>query len=167
MTVHFEGTVEVATGAEESVAERAPIVLPERAPDRVAADIYREYFHGPAYQVLDAAWIEGRTAFGRMASELGPNHAAEHGATLIEPRAIELCFQTAGIWEMKRDGGMGLPTRVAEARRLREPGDGPMVARVVAQEDGSFDAEVADATGQPWLALTGYRTVALASAAST
>ena len=167
VTVHFEGTVEVATGAEESVAERAPIVLPERAPDRVAADIYREYFHGPAYQVLDAAWIEGRTAFGRMATELGPNHAAEHGATLIEPRAIELCFQTAGIWEMKRDGGMGLPTRVAEARRLREPGDGPMVARVVAQEDGSFDAEVADATGQPWLALTGYRTVALASAAST
>lgn len=68
---------------------------------------------------------------------------------------------------MKRDGRMGLPTRVAEARRLREPAEGPMVARVVAQEDGTFDAEVADASGQPWLAITGYRTVALSDTTST
>ena len=86
------------------------------------------------------------------------------GATLIEPRVIELCFQTAGIWEMKRDGRMGLPARVAEARWLRAPGDGPMVARVIAQDGGTFDAEVADATGRPWLALTGYRTVAVGDA---
>ena len=31
VTVHFEGTVEVATGAEESVAERAPIASPTSA----------------------------------------------------------------------------------------------------------------------------------------
>jgi NADP-dependent 3-hydroxy acid dehydrogenase YdfG len=165
VTVHFEGSVEVAFGELPAVAERAPIAAPDRAPDRLAEDIYRDYFHGPAYQVLEAAWVEDRTAYGRMASGLGENHAAEHGPTLIEPRAIELCFQTAGIWEMKRDGRMGLPTRVAEARRLRDPAEGPMVARVVANEDGTFDAEVADASGQPWLAVTGYRTVVLSDAA--
>ncbi|MFO0592926.1 MAG: SDR family NAD(P)-dependent oxidoreductase [Polyangiaceae bacterium] len=167
ITVHFEGRVEVTRGDLDGADGRVGIAVPERAPDRVAADIYRDYFHGPAYQVLEAAWVEGHVAYGRMASDLIRNHAVDHGATLIEPRAIELCFQTAGIWEMKRDGRMGLPAKVAEARRLRVPSAGPMVARVVAKEDGTFDAEVADGTGTPWLALTGYRTVALSDTTST
>ncbi len=114
--------------------------------------------------MLASAWIDGRSATGLMSSSLGPNHGAAHAATLIEPRAVELCFQTAGIREMAVAGRMGLPNRVDEARWLRAPGDGPMVARVTARDDGAFDAEVADATGAPWLVLSGYRTIALSDA---
>jgi hypothetical protein len=163
VTVHFEGRVHLDTRS-ASGEERAPIAAPEGAKGREAVDIYRDYFHGPAYQVLEAAWVDGASAIGKMAGALGPNHAASHGATLIEPRAVELCFQTAGIWEMARSGRMGLPERVAEARWLRAPGEGPMVARVTARDDGGFDAEVADATGSPWMVVSGYRTIALSDA---
>jgi acyl transferase domain-containing protein len=162
-TVHFEGKVVIETGA-PGEDERGIVRAPDGAPARVAEDIYRDYFHGPAYQVLEAAWVDGRTAIGRMASDLGDNHAPAHGATITEPRCVELCFQTAGIWEMREVGRMGLPNRVGEARWLRAPGEGPMVAKVTARDDGAFDAEVADASGRPWLVLEGYRTIAVEDA---
>ena len=35
-----------------------------------AADIYRLYFHGPAYQVLERAWWDGNRIVGLMAKDL-------------------------------------------------------------------------------------------------
>lgn len=164
-TVHFEGLVELCASSADAdlPAQKVSISAPERAPDRTAADIYQDYFHGPAYQVLEAAWIDGQTAFGRMSATLGPN--SSRGETLIEPRCIELCFQTAGIWEMARSGRMGLPNVVSRLVLMSKPGEGPMIARVTARPDGAFDAEVADASGAVWMALSGYRTIALSDSA--
>ena len=64
-----------------------------------AADIYRVYFHGPAYQVLERAWWDGNRMVGLMARSLPDNHRPADLPTLMAPRLIELCFQTAGSWE--------------------------------------------------------------------
>ena len=94
-----------------------------------AADIYRLYFHGPAYQVLERVWWDGKRVIGLMAKGLPSNHQPSELPTLMTPRLIELCFQTAGIWEMGMQGSMGLPQHVDRVCSLRAPGqsDSPVV----------------------------------------
>ena len=77
-----------------------------------AADIYRLYFHGPAYQVVERAWWDGKRIVGLMAKGLPNNHHPSVLPTLMAPRLIELCFQTAGVWEMGIEGRMGLPQHI-------------------------------------------------------
>ena len=77
-----------------------------------AADIYRLYFHGPAYQVVERAWWDGHRMVGLMARGLPANHLPSELPTLMAPRLIELCFQTAGLWEMGAQGRMGLPLHI-------------------------------------------------------
>ena len=80
-----------------------------------ASDIYRVYFHGPAYQVLERAWRDGNRIVGLMAKEFAQLITIRQSKpTLVAPRLIELCFQTAGLWEMSVQGRMGLPQHVDE-----------------------------------------------------
>jgi hypothetical protein len=83
---------------------------------------------------------------------------------VIEPRLIELCFQTAGLWEMSAQRRLGLPQQIQRVSVLRaaETAQGSLYAVVTPQADGaSFDAEVVDDAGNQYLQLRGYRTVAL------
>ena len=123
-----------------------------------AADIYRIYFHGPAYQVVERAWWDGDRMVGLMAKGLPGNHHPSELPTLMAPRLIELCFQTAGLWEMGAQGRMGLPLHVHQvslstARRM--PAEGSLLCRGHSRSGSgeAFDAEVVDAKGKPLLAL--------------
>ena len=129
----------------------------------MASDIYRLYFHGPAYQVLQQAWKRGDEIVGRLAENLPANHAPMESATLIAPRLIELCFQTAGLWEMGTKSRMGLPYQIECVSLLRNPNlnDGGFHAIVVPGADGAFDARIVDAQGNVCLKLQGYRTMEL------
>jgi Polyketide synthase dehydratase/KR domain len=129
-----------------------------------AADIYRLYFHGPAYQVLERAWWDGNRIVGLMAKGLPNNHHPSELPTLMAPRLIELCFQTAGVWEMGVQSRMGLPQHIDRVSVLRSPdlAEGRLYALVTPnQTQGSFDAEVVDAAGNRYVQLSGYRTVAV------
>ena len=129
-----------------------------------AADIYRLYFHGPAYQVVERAWWDGNRIVGLMNKSLPDNHHPSERPTRMAPRLIELCFQTAGLWEMGVQGRMGLPQHIDRVSLLRAPelADGQLYALVTPHPDrGSFDAEVVDTKGNRYLYLSGYQTVAL------
>jgi len=135
-----------------------------------SADIYRLYFHGPAYQVLEQAWLDGDRIFGLMAKSLPSNHLPTEKPTLMAPRLIELCFQTAGLWEMTALGRMGLPQYVRQVSFLRTPdlAVGGLYAAVTSTPDqGSFDADVVDGAGNRYVQLVGYRTVALPNVVDT
>jgi acyl transferase domain-containing protein/NAD(P)-dependent dehydrogenase (short-subunit alcohol dehydrogenase family)/acyl carrier protein len=162
-TTHFTARVRL-------VRERAqtPVRKPFAAPDFSGiepADIYRIYFHGPAYQVVDEAWWDGQRAIGRLAKGLPPNHHPSELPTLTAPRLLELCFQTAGIWELGAKSRMGLPQHVLEVCLLRAPNLAEDLYAVVTPGtvQGTFDAEVLDSKGNCYLRLTGYQTVALPS----
>ncbi len=132
-----------------------------------AADIYRLYFHGPAYQVVQRAWWDGKRIVGLMANGLGDNHHPSGLPTLMAPRLIELCFQTAGVWEMGVEGRMGLPQHIDRVSVWRDPveAEGRLFAIVSPNlREGSFDAEVVDEKGNRCLQLSGYRTVAVPGA---
>jgi hypothetical protein len=82
----------------------------------------------------------------------------------MQPRVIELCFQTAGLWEMRVNQRFGLPRHVKEVCVFRglDKAKGPLYAVVTPNPDNqTFNAEVTDASGNRYLRLTGYRTVAI------
>jgi NAD(P)-dependent dehydrogenase (short-subunit alcohol dehydrogenase family) len=132
-----------------------------------AADIYRLYFHGPAYQVVERAWWDGSRIVGLMATGLQNNHHPAELPTLMAPRLIELCFQTAGLWEMGVQGRLGLPHEIRHVSLLRNPdsAEGRLYAVVTPHPDrGCFDAQVVDTKGNCYLDLSGYRTVTIPDA---
>ena len=124
-------------------------------------DIYRVYFHGPAYRVLERAWWDENGAVGQMAAELPEDHHPGVQPLVIAPRLIELCLQTAGIWEIALQHQMGLPRHIDRVSLYRTPegGSGPLFAVVTADPvAGGFDADVVDGAGTRYLHLEGYRT---------
>ena len=131
-----------------------------------AADIYHLYFHGPAYQVIERAWWNGRQIVALLAQDLPPNHHPPELLTQISPRLIELCFQAAGVWEMGLQGRMGLPQHIDRVSLLSTPelAEGRLYALITPDaKQGTFDAEVLDAAGNRYLQLSGYRTAAISS----
>jgi hypothetical protein len=80
----------------------------------------------------------------------------------VGPRLIELCFQTAGVWEIGKTGQLALPASVDRVIiRDANAGAGPLVAEVVANSAGdglAFDARVRDGEGNVRVELEGYRT---------
>ncbi len=69
--------------------------------------------------------------WARWPKDLPGNHDPSDRPTLMAPRLIELCFQTAGLWEMGVHGRMGLPLHVDQVRwlALTAIGRGPFVCR--------------------------------------
>jgi hypothetical protein len=132
--------------------------------------IYSIYFHGPAYQVLERAAVEGDTAIGLMAANLPPNTNPGDAASVMAPRLVELCFQTAGVWDIKTTGTMALPLGLESvtAYRQAEEADGRrLYALVTALSNGDgYFARVVDETGEVYVELQGYRTVDLPGAVS-
>jgi len=131
-----------------------------------ADDIYEIYFHGPAYQVLDEAWSAGGDVVGRMVADLLPNQDPADAPLATAPRLTELCFQTAGVWEIGTTGSMALPMRVGRVVPTvgGEPAGEPALAVVKPADDGGFEANVVDGAGRVLLRLEGYRTVQLPGA---
>jgi hypothetical protein len=130
---------------------------------KVTADaIYKLYFHGPAYQVIDSSWQSGKTVIGQMTNNLPPNHLPNKLSTEVSPRLIELCFQTAGIWEMGMKEKMGLPYHI-DSVKIFKNGDkkknGKLFAVVTPVKNDAFDAYVVDETGAVYLQLEGYSTM--------
>ena len=152
METHFTGRVRLAKLLPEIASGPDPGDTAEWAID--AEDIYRIYFHGPAYRVLKRARWDENGAVGEMADALPDNHHPSDQPLAMAPRLIELCFQTAGLWEMAVQHRMGLPRHVDRVSLYRTPdaASGPLFAVVTANPAaGSFDADVVDTAGVRYL----------------
>jgi len=160
-TVHFTGRVVL-----DPVAPTAAPAPHEPHPPGAGGvghdDVYRVYFHGPAYQVLERAWRVNGDVVGRLADGLPADNEPPTRPLAVDPRLIELCFQTAGIYELGTAGRMALPTHIDRVLRFDgDGGDGPLYAVVTPHADGSSDADVVDEAGHVRLRLEGYRTTRL------
>ncbi len=170
-TTHFTGRVRLDRAAEEAVTvPPPPLVRAGGAVER--GDIYRIYFHGPAYRVLERAWKDGDGTVGLLSADLPPDREPAGAALTTAPRLVELCFQTAGVRELGTSGRMGLPERVGRVW-LRRPGEHGsqsgvstrLFAVVRPGEGGTVDADVVDADGKVYVRLEGYGTIELPSPA--
>jgi len=137
----------------------------------ITADaIYSVYFHGPAYQVLERAGVEGDTAIGLLTADLPPNTNPADAASIMAPRLIELCFQTAGVWDIHTNGAMALPHSLESVAVYRQPDEADgrrLYARVTAVDGGeAYHGQVVDEAGAVYIELKGYRTVTLPGSVS-
>ena len=162
-TVHFTGTVRLS--AAKAPADRAAPVAKSRGAAVIAPlDVYRLYFHGPAYQVVGEAWEDNGGAAGSLAEHLPSDQEPASTPTLLGPRLEELCFQVAGLWEAGRQGRLALPSHVDRLSVLGDVSSGcgqelVAVARPTPGTDGVFDCQVLDPDGRVMLRLDGYHTV--------
>jgi len=158
--LHFSGVVLLAPSAlDEQRVQAFHRTDPEIGRDA----IYRVFFHGPAYRVLDRVESAGpNQVIGCMTANLPLDTADPNHGSVVGPRLIELCFQTAGVWEIGHSGQLALPAAVDRVV-VRDPSmnGGPLVAEVTvhASTNGlSFSARVRDGEGKVHVELEGYRT---------
>jgi NAD(P)-dependent dehydrogenase (short-subunit alcohol dehydrogenase family) len=158
--VHF--TAQVCLTAKPLEAPVVSFAPPDVLPISTE-DIYRVYFHGPAYRVLAGAVVEDDTAVGLLAQPLPAATAPEEVPLIMQPRLIELCFQTAGIWEIRTKSVLALPMALDSVTTYRAPDGSVNLYAVVKAVDGGahFDAWVVDEHGNVYVELLGYRTVQL------
>jgi hypothetical protein len=159
-TTHFTARVRMTRQAAESVPAPPPDTTNGSLIE--SADIYRVYFHGPAYQVVKRAWWEQNRIVGEMAGDLPGDHHPIEQPLAAAPRLIELCFQTAGLLEMAVQHRMGLPRHVDRVSICHpaSQANGPLYAVVTVDPTReSFDAEVVDGDGNRYLQVGGYGTV--------
>lgn len=108
-----EGDEEVYFTAEISFGafDAPPAFVPNRS-DKVVSgeEVYRLYFHGPSFRVVESAWLEGEVMFAKMNRTLPAVFCK--GVPVAMPRAIELCLQTAGLYEIAISGRMRIPERI-------------------------------------------------------
>src|SRR5262249_13013665 len=103
----------------------------------------------------------GRTV-SLMPEQLPPNNVPDTQATIIAPRLVELCFQTAGMKEMIESSRMALPLHIDSVTLFgADAGEARCGALVSASDGGGFDADVVDESGKLRMRVKGYRTVAL------
>jgi NAD(P)-dependent dehydrogenase (short-subunit alcohol dehydrogenase family)/acyl carrier protein len=159
ITTHFTGRVRLARHLQTG-ATTAPPMPPDGA-GVVADAIYKVYFHGPAYRVLDRSWRQGDRQIGLLAEGLPANHQPPELPLLTAPRLLELCFQTAGIWELGSTGRLGLPQEIGRVTLLELADTAGSLYAVVEPGADHFDAEVVDGAGRVRLRVEGYRSVAL------
>ncbi len=126
--------------------------------------IYRAYFHGPSFQVLDqvTATSEGSVS-GWMRSGTESPPLARPGDLSAAPMLAELAFQAAGIVEASSSQKLGLPAGVRKMKihRVPEGERGKITARVVPQngnQDQRYNVQVMDERGFMLVELDGYRT---------
>ncbi len=161
--LHFTARVRLSNEIDRPVIDFTPPSA--EAMPITAKSIYDIYFHGPAYQVLERAGITGDTAIGLMTADLPPNTNPEDTASIMAPRLVELCFQTAGVWDIKTNNTMALPLGLESVTAYRQPVEASgqrLYALVTALNGGkAYHAQVVDESGAVYVDLKGYRTVTL------
>jgi hypothetical protein len=168
---HFVADVRLTAGAGGPAGEgTSPLRHVDFAPPSadalpiLASDIYKVFFHGPAYQVIERGGVSGVSAIALFSGQLPPNSQPDDVASLMAPRLVELCFQTAALWSVQTKSAMAFPLGIGRVTVYRQPQEAAgrrLYCFCTTGDDGeSYDAQVVDETGDIYVDLLGYRTVA-------
>jgi hypothetical protein len=159
-TLHFTGNVFLAAKVPTSDAVAIPPKWKKKESVK-AKDIYKIYFHGPSFQVLQSAQLSEGKILGEFNKNL-VSVSADEPSLFTTPLLIELCFQTAGLFEAGATGTLALPQSIGTLKIFKQPLNGAAIfAEVKTREMNgkySFDARVVDAKGNVFLELTDYQT---------
>ena len=162
ITTHFTGRVRLVSKQPEAVKEPWQTQNNVRKVD--ASKVYRVFFHGPAYRVIDSAWRTGEKVIALFARNLPANHVPSDLPSLVSPRLVELSFQTGSLSGLALESRLGLPHAVREVRIIALPGNGTdtaLFSMISSNPDGSYDAKVMDEEGNAYVIVRGYQTMNL------
>jgi NAD(P)-dependent dehydrogenase (short-subunit alcohol dehydrogenase family)/phosphopantetheinyl transferase len=137
---HFSARVRF--GDPDLLPALPPAFFEEHPIDQAA--IYRRFFHGPVFQVLEeaeAVFAQGVVATGRV--DHGPIGRRLRTAPLI----LEAAFQAAGLHRMVVDGAMALPAGIDLLRLDTAPADRAELSVVVHRRGDRYDVDVDGPSG--------------------
>jgi hypothetical protein len=163
ITTHFAGQVRLVLQQPQAAREEA-ISRRVKGAKVDASDIYKVYFHGPAYQVIESAWRAGEHIIASFAKNLPANHEPSDLPLIASPRFVELCFQTASLAGLAIQSQLGLPYSFSELKLLSMPEKDPdatFYSIVTPNPDGTYDAKLTSGKGEVYLVLRGYKTMNL------
>jgi NAD(P)-dependent dehydrogenase (short-subunit alcohol dehydrogenase family) len=157
--VHFTGRVRLSS--REAEQETVEILTKPGDPVLSSEQVYTFYFHGPAYQVVDSAWQAEGGSMAQLTAPLPADREPADQRMVTAPRLVELCFQTAGLWEAGRDGRLALPMAVDRVSVPDVVPEGDATLYGVAHQTGDsvFDCLVIDGEGRVVVRLDGYHTI--------
>ncbi len=158
---HFVGKVRLSPSPNRPPQVSLP-PLPVHGQEAVKAeDIYRLYFHGPAFQVLESVCAVDGHVIGLLRADR-PSMLSAEQPLVTAPVLLELCLQTAGIWEAGKTGVLALPRAIGRVCFYEvQSNGGSIYAEVRPQQDTDgwrFCARVVDASGRVYLEMENYRT---------
>ncbi len=161
ITTHFSGRVRLVAKESKPISGAVPDLKVKTKAG--ASDIYRIYFHGPAYQVLQDAWRSGDQIIGQFAKNLPENHDPSGLPVIVSPRLIELCFQTASLSGLALESRLGLPFGIQEFQlhSLPEANEETYYAWIAVNSEGTYDCKLVDGKGLVYMVLRGYKTMDL------
>jgi acyl transferase domain-containing protein/acyl carrier protein/NAD(P)-dependent dehydrogenase (short-subunit alcohol dehydrogenase family) len=163
VTTHFTGRVRLVA-SQPAIGKEKRIPGPNGDLKIDGPQVYRVFFHGPAYQVIDSAWRSDERVIASFSKNLPANHEPSELPLVASPRFVELCFQTASLSGLALQSRLGLPHAFRELKvaSLPENGtDATYFAAVVTNPDGSYDVKMVDGQGNVHLTLVGYQTMNL------
>jgi malonyl CoA-acyl carrier protein transacylase len=163
--LHFEATIRYGVLA---MMPKAPTPACDRSVQR--SGIYPPFFHGPSFQVLEAAgpWSPEAAGVYRDPTE---RHFGAGGATFTSyPMITEALFQVCGLQTLFADKAMSLPAGIAKLE-CHHTGSTPSEVRLRGRPTGrdaagnrTFDAEAVAGDGRLLVRLVGYSMVETGSA---
>jgi hypothetical protein len=114
--------------------------------------------------VIERAGVSGAQCLALMAHDLPANTAPVNAESIMAPRLIELCFQSAALWHTEVKHAMAFPLGFEKVTAYRQPEEAAgrrLYCVCTTPNDGeSFDATVVDEAGNVFVTLAGYLTVA-------
>jgi NAD(P)-dependent dehydrogenase (short-subunit alcohol dehydrogenase family) len=165
ITTHFSARVRLVSKEPKPISGDAPDLNVKN--NVGASEIYKIYFHGPAYQVIQEAWRSGDEIIAQFAKNLPENHDPSNLPVAVSPRLIELCFQTASLSGLALESKLGLPFGLREFQICSFAGvkDEELFALIKVNSDGTYDCRLSDAKGSVYMVLSGYKTIDLPGSA--
>ena len=163
--LHFSGQVYLVPANQPLIKTEGKVPHWNGAYTLLAKDIYKLYFHGPAFQVLEGVQMNGDLVMGKLNHQIPPISQQEK-SMLSVPILVELCLQTAGMWDVGNGGSLSLPRSIGTLRLFQNKVNGlPIYAEVQPGTSNAgeqyFDARVIDSKGQVYLEIENYRTAPL------
>ncbi len=148
---HFRARVSSTTSMGRAPKKNTPT----KAENWSHKDLYKKFFHGPAFQVLSEVKANEKVGQAKIRNE-----SLEMAAAPLPALLLEAAFQTVGACEVS-NGNMGLPHLAEEVRALQTVSskDGPFLVHVTKTKSGRFNGVVTGNNGKPVVILKGYKTV--------
>ena len=162
-TVHYRAAVEL--GAPPPTPDLRVAHAGAGARSIGSDEIYALFFHGESFRVVGSASLHDGVMLGRLARGLPPivDHPTQ---SRMAPLLIELCLQTAGLWELAALDAMMIPRSIDRMTRFTDVDSGSgvgLTAVVTPRADHAgrycFDATVVDDTGRAHVDVQGYRSI--------
>ena len=124
----------------------------------VAGDvIYACFFHGPAFQVVERAWLSGSGLASEMHVPLPPLLCGRPYGTVLPVRTLEFCLQSSGLLDAASRKYMSVPLGIGGIE-LYCPDTRDGLWAVAEINGPGSDICAYDGQGEPVLAVWDYRT---------